>query len=58
MALESSTDQEVSLPLDLTLGGFDGAMFKCRVTSQADGVYEKTITVTVKGMDILITYLS
>ncbi len=47
-ALETSHTQEISLPLDLSSDGLDGAMFKCRATTSS-GVYEETITIAVKG---------
>ncbi len=47
-ALETSHMQEISLPLDLTSDGLDGAMFVCRATTST-GVYEETITIAVKG---------
>ncbi len=53
-ALETSTTQDVSLPLDLTSDGLDGAMFRCRATTHTNGVYEKTITFAVKGMTSIV----
>ncbi len=49
-ALESSTTQEVVLPLELESTGLDGAMFTCRITGLDGAVYDETITLKVKGM--------
>ncbi len=50
LSLEASHSPEVSLSRNLTSDGLDGAMFKCRATTPAGGVYEETITIAVKGI--------
>ena len=47
--LEESNTQESFLPLDLTSTSLDGAMFTCRATTTSGGVYEDTVTISVKG---------
>ena len=48
--LETSTTQEVVLPLELESTGLDGAMFTCRITGSDNAVYDETITLKVKGI--------
>ena len=54
--LESSTTQEVILPLELESTRLDGAMFTCRISWLDGAMYDETITLKVKGM-IFYAYL-
>lgn len=52
--LETTTEQKLVFTVDPEDSALNGAMFTCKVSTVSNTYYEETITLTVKGLQILI----